>query len=135
MLALLATILPQTLWACPMNGRVASAARVCEGVMPLVKGEMPCAGSGSQCCQPLTVPASQDDDSHSNPAFTAQNHAAIALDFAPSAFEIAPFALPANQTPQAPAVRVYLARLTNSPPPLWTQFRSPSLSGRAPPVL
>lgn len=135
LLAMFATMLPQTLWACPMTGRVASAARVCEGVMPIVKGEMPCAGSGSKCCKPLTVPASQGDDSQSSPAFTAQNQAPIALAVALPTFEVAPFVAPTPQTFQSPAVRVYLARFTNSPPLFWTQHRPLSLAGRAPPLL
>ena len=59
LLAMFATLLPQTLWACPMNGRVDRASRVCLGMMPVVKGEMPCAGSGSKCCKPVTLPASK----------------------------------------------------------------------------
>ena len=135
LLAMFAPMLPQTLWACPMAGRVASAARVCEGVMPMVNGEMPCAGSGRKCCKPLTVPASQGDDSQSNPAFTAQNQAPMSFAVAAPVFEVAPFVVPTFQTPQSPAVRVYLARFTNSPPLFWTQHRPTSLAGRAPPVL
>ncbi|MBW3635269.1 MAG: hypothetical protein KY445_02230 [Armatimonadetes bacterium] len=135
LLAMFATMLPQTLWACPMTERVASAARVCEGAMPMATGEMPCAGSGSQCCKPLTVPASQGDDSQSNPAFTAQNQAPMTFAVAPPTSEVAPFVAPTAQTLQSPAVRVYLARFTNSPPPFWTQHRPLSLAGRAPPLL
>lgn len=135
LLAMFAIMLPQTLWACPMNGRVASAARVCEGIMPMVAGEMPCAESGNQCCKPLTVPASQGDDSHSNPAFTAQNQAPTVFAVALPAFEVAPFVVPTSQTLQSPAERLYLTRFTNSPPPFWTQYRPLNLAGRAPPVL
>ena len=135
LLAMFATMLPQTLWACPMTGRVAPVARVCEGVMPIVKGEMPCAGSGSQCCKPLTVPASQNDDSQSNPAFTTQNPAPMTFAGALPTFDAAPFLAPTLQTLQSPAERVYLARLTNSPPPFWTQHQPHSLAGRAPPLL
>lgn len=135
LLAMLATLLPQTLWACPMNGRLAPASRVCLDAMPVVNGEMPCAGSESKCCKPLTLPASQGDDSQSAPAFTASNHAAASFTLALPIFEVAPFVAVSTQAPQAPAVRVYLARFTNSPPPFWTQFRPLSLAGRAPPLL
>ena len=136
LLAMFATLLPQTLWACPMNGRVDRASRVCLGMMPVVKGEMPCAGSGSKCCKPVTLPASQTDDSQSNPAFTTTiSQAPTLLALALPTFEVAPFVAPTTQTFLSPAERVYLARFTNSPPPSWTQYRPISLAGRAPPVL
>lgn len=121
-----------------MTGRVDVASRVCLGAMSMAKsnGEMPCAESGSKCCKPLSVPSSQTDDDGGKPHVFAATHASpVVLHFALPTLEVQPFVAPLVETFQAPAVRVYLARFTNSPPPFWTQYRPISLAGRAPPVL
>jgi hypothetical protein len=135
--AMIATMLPQTLWACPMTGRIDTAARVCEGKMP-VAGEMPCAKFGSKCCKPLTVPPSQDDDDPHHPHVYAATGQALELTlFVAPAVHSQPVIL--NNTSatliQPVAVRTYLARFNNSPPSWWPQHRPPTLAGRAPPVL
>ncbi|BCM89759.1 hypothetical protein IAD21_01606 [Abditibacteriota bacterium] len=135
LLAMFATLLPETVWVCPMTGRVDVATRVC--AMPTVNGQMPCAKFGGKCCKPLSVPASpaNDDDSGRSHIFTASHHVSFALDFPPLSFESPVFVEPTVVLFEAPAVRHYLARFANSPPTLWTQYKSLSHSGRAPPVL
>ncbi|WP_106381052.1 hypothetical protein [Abditibacterium utsteinense] len=134
--AMLFTLVPQTVWSCPMTGRVDVAARVCVGMKSMANGEMPCAGSGNKCCKPLSVPASQSSDgSGQSQAFAATSPTFGILYFALSSVEVLPFVVPSVETSQAPAVRVYLARFANSPPSFWTQHQSISLAGRAPPVL
>ena len=133
---MLATMMPGMLWACPTTGRVDTASRVCVGAMPMVNGEMPCAKFGSKCCKPVSVPFSQTDDDSSRPhVFAAANHVSFSFAFIAPVVDATPFVIPSVEAFEAPAVRSYLARFANSPPPLWTQFRSPSLAGRAPPVL
>ena len=134
--AILLTLVPQTVWSCPMTGRVDVASRVCVGMKSMANEEMPCAGSGNKCCKPLSVPASQtDDDGSKSLVFAVTNHAPAVLHFALPTLEAPLFVAPSVETSQAPAVRVYLARFANFPPSFWTQHRPISLAGRAPPVL
>ena len=134
LLAMFATMMPGTVWACPISGRVDTASRVC--AMSVASGQMPCAHMGGKCCKPLSVPASQTDDDSNRPhVFAAADHVSFSFAFALPVIDAAPFVVPSVEAFEAPAVRSYLARFANSPPPLWTQFRSPSLAGRAPPVL
>ena len=136
LVAMFATMLPQALWACPMTGRVDSAARVCQGMMPMVNGTMPCAKMGGKCCKPVSVPSSQDDgDSHHTPAFTVLGHPLEPSPFAVPTVESTPFIVPSGEAPQAPTVGMYLARFTNSPPAYLSRYRPAALAGRAPPVL
>ncbi len=56
LLALLASALPSSVWACPVSGRVGSAATVCKGVMPATIAvseatSQPCAHAGGRCCK------------------------------------------------------------------------------------
>jgi hypothetical protein len=135
-LAMFATMLPRTIWACPMTGRIDVAARVCRE-MGQPAGEMPCAKPGGKCCKPLTVPPSADDEDPRHPhVYAAPAHAPGVVTVDLTAFQtVAPAAVGARPlTLRAPAVRTYLARFNNSPPPWWPQYRPTSLAGRAPPV-
>jgi len=119
-----------------MTGQLDVASRVCLGAMAPANGEVLCAGSGSQCCKPLTaVPTSTDGATDRPYVFAATDHTPTVFALALASLEKQSFVASIPQTSQAPAVRVYLARLTNSPPPSWTQFRPIYLAGRAPPVL
>lgn len=133
--AMLLTLVPQTVWACPMTGRVDVASRVCLDAMPVADGEMPCAQSGSKCCKPLSLPPSPTDDGSSPHVFAASHHAPSVFHFALPTLEGSPFIAPSVVTFQAPAIQIYLAHGNNSPPSFWTQHRPISLAGRAPPVL
>ncbi len=134
LLAMFATMIPGTVWACPMTGRVDTASRVC--AMPMARGQMPCAHMGGKCCKPVSAPTPQTDDDSGRPhVFAAADHVSFSFAFVAPVVDGAPFVVPSVGVFEAPAVRSYLARFANSPPPLWTQFRSPCLAGRAPPVL
>jgi hypothetical protein len=144
LLAMFATMMPETVWACPMTGRIDVASRVClgampsmSGKMPSMSGDMPCAHMGGKCCKPLSVPASQtdDDDSGRQHIFAAAHQVSFSFDIVAPVVDTAPFVVPATVSFEAPAVRFYLARFANSPPAFWTQHRPLSVSGRAPPVL
>jgi len=134
--AMLLTLLPQTVWACPMTGRIDVASRVCLGTMPVADGKMPCAHSGSKCCKPISVPPSPTDDNRSaSHVFAAAYHSSVVPPAALPTPEAQLFVVFPVETFQAPALRVYVARFTGSPPSFWTQHRPISLVGRAPPVL
>ncbi len=144
--ALLLTFTPQMVWSCPTTGRVDVATRVCSREMAremaqvqaateaATPGEMPCAGSGNKCCKPLQVPASQSDNAQHTQFVAAADSVSFAPVFVAGALPIVAI-LPTLEAAPSPALRLYLRRFNNSPPPFWTQFRSLSLSGRAPPVL
>lgn len=135
-LALLATMLPGTLWACPMTGRVDVASRVCLGAMPSMSGEMPCAHLGGKCCKPVSAPPSQTDDDSNRPhVFAAPDHVSFSFAFVAPVAHVAPFVVPHVEAFEAPAIRSFLARFANAPPPFWTSHRPISLAGRAPPVV
>lgn len=134
--AMLLTLVPQTAWACPMTGRIDSAARVCRGAMPVAQGEMPCARFGGKCCAPIQLPPSQTSDNNTQSTlFAASQPVSFVFAFVAPGFDTPVFVVPAVETSPAPAVRLYLARFSHSPPSFWTQHRSPNLAGRAPPVL
>lgn len=138
LLAMLATLLPGTVWSCPMTGRVDSAARVCVlrvSDTAASSAEMPCAHMGGKCCKPISAPTPQNDDSRHAPVFAPANPVSPIVAPAVPVFDIAPFVLSHFEAFPDPAVRFYLARFTNSPPLFWTQHRPISLAGRAPPVL
>jgi hypothetical protein len=135
LLAMFATMMPGTVWACPMTGRIDAASRVCLGVMPSMSGEMPCAHMGGKCCKPLSVPASQaDDDSGRLHVFAAANHVSFSFAFVGPIISATPLIVPSAVSFEAHAVRFYLACFANSPPSFWTSHRPVTLSGRAPPV-
>ena len=132
---MLLTLAPQTMWACPMTGRIDVAERVCVGAMAAPAGAMPCAHMGGKCCKPISVPPSPDD----NAQHTAYLDAVASHTFA-TPVVVTPIldiaaVLPSIVQIQPAPVCHYLARFNNSPPRLWTHYSSLSLSGRAPPVL
>lgn len=134
--AVLLTLVPQTVWACPMTGRVDVASRVCLGAMPMAGSEMPCARFGGKCCKPLQIPPTQSsDDSHHPPLLAASQTTSFGFAFVAPALDTVAFVVPTVETSLAPAVALYLARHSHSPPSFWTQHRPPTLAGRAPPVL
>lgn len=133
LLAMFATLVPETLWACPLTGRVDTAARVC--ALPMKSGRTPCAHTGGKCCTPLSVPASQtDNDSGRQHVFAAPDRSPLSLVLV-AAGVVTPFVVPHVETFGAPTVRVYLARFANPPPLFWTWHRPLSVAGRAPPVV
>ena len=134
LLAMFAVLLPETVWACPMTGRVDSATRVC--TMLAMKGQMPCARFGGKCCKPLSVPPSQsDDDSGRAHVFTEAHDALLVFKVLLPTLVTFPFVVPAQISFAAPAVRHTLARFADSSSPPSTQYRNSLYSGRAPPIL
>lgn len=135
LVAMFAMMMPGTVWACPMTGRLDVASRVCLGAMPTVSGEMPCVRFGSKCCKPLSVPASQnDDDLGKSQVFAAANQI-FYFAFAPPTENATPFVVPPVEAFEAPALRVCLARFTDPPPHFWTWHCPLSVAGRAPPLV
>lgn len=144
LLALLASGLPSSAWACPITGSIGSAATVCKGMMPanVTSSDalsQPCARVGGKCCKPVSLPPLQDqsdDEKHPGTAFAPASSAGAALAFllahSPT-IELAAV-LPAAPRRLSPA-QTWLARFTNSPPPLRWQHRPASIAGRAPPTL
>ena len=136
LLAMFATMMPGTLWACPMTGRVDAASCVCLGVMPTMSGEMPCAHMGGKCCKPVSAPPSQTDDDSGRPhVFAAPDHVSFSFAFVASPIDAALFVVPRVEAFEAPAIRSFLARFANAPPCFWISHRPISLAGRAPPVV
>ena len=144
LLALMASGLPSSAWACPMSGRVGSAATVCKGMMPASASPsdaapQPCAHAGGKCCQPVSLPplpGQSDDEQHPATPFIApatNAGAASAFLAQPPTVDIAAL-LPAVPLRLSPP-QTWLARFTNSPPPLRLQHRPASIAGRAPPTL
>ena len=143
LVALLALLLPAPAWACPVTGRVGSAATVCRDMMPASIGahgavSQPCAHAGGKCCKPVSLPPlpgkSSDDEKHPAAAVAVAPPVALSflLAYTPTV-EIA-FVLPAQPSfPAAP--QAWLARLNNSPPSFLLQHRPASIAGRAPPTL
>lgn len=136
LLAMLATLVPRTLWACPMSGRVDVVSRVCPSATPAMSGAMPCAHMGGKCCQPVPAPSPKTDDDSGRPQlFAAPAHASFAFPLVAATPHAAPFIVPRVEAFEAPAIRSFLARFANAPPPFWTSHRPISLAGRAPPVV
>lgn len=143
LLALMASALPSSAWACLMSGRIGSAATVCKGMMPasVAPGDAtspPCAHMGGRCCKPVSLPPlsnqSSDDEKHPVTAFALA--ASAALTFLPAylpTVEIAVVLPPAPRAVTPP--QEWLARRNNSPPSFLSQHRPASLAGRAPPTL
>jgi len=140
LLAMFATMMPGTVWACPMTGRVDVASRVCLGAMPMasagmMSGAMPCACFGRKCCKPLSVPASQNDDSGRSHVFAAADHVSFSVVFALQTENATPFVAPRLEAFESSAPGIYLARFADPPPQFWTVYRPLSVAGRAPPVV
>lgn len=133
LLAMFATLMPGTLWACPITGRIDAASRVC--TMPVMSGEMPCAHMGGKCCKPVSSPPQTDDGLGRPHIFTAPSHAFLSFAFVASSVEAAPFVVPGVEAFEALAIRSFLARFANSPPLFWTSHRPTLVAGRAPPVV
>jgi hypothetical protein len=141
-MAMFAMLLPQTLWACPMTGRIGDAAMVCGpasavGKAPQSSNPLPmqCAHMGGKCCKPVTVPPQQGDD---------KGHPVVSLsaDFSHSHPHIASFAsidypvvFGTHTLQVSPAFQSWLALFANSPPPRKAERSHSFASGRAPPVL
>lgn len=140
--AVLLTLMPQTLWACPVTGRVDVASRVCLGAMPAAETSSAselCAQEGGTCCKPLSLPPSSTTGADTAPQsqFIISTSDLGGQTGAPLASSLFPSVaiLPAVEPIQAPAVRFYLSRFGNSPPSFWTQHRPLTCACRAPPVL
>lgn len=143
LLALMASALPSSAWACLMSGRIGSAATVCKGTMPASVAPSdatspPCAHLGGRCCKPVSLPPlpgqSSNDEKHPVTALAPAANTALAfLPAHPPTVEIA-VVLPAAPRAVTPP-QEWLARRNNSPPSLISQHRPASLAGRAPPTL
>ena len=134
--AMIVTLLPQTLWACPMTGRVDSASRVCAGLMVQTSGDVPCAHMGGKCCKPLSVPPAQNDDNpHQSQTLITVDKGSLWVTLAPPPSTALPFVLVASSSIQPVAQRLVRAPYDEPPPSFWTQHRPITCAGRAPPVL
>lgn len=140
LVAMFATMLPQTIWACPMTGRVGSAAMVCANfAAPLraatpLSTDKPCAHMGGKCCKPLSVPPSQSDDPHQNYAVVAEKAVPVVV-LAPASQPTPPVLFVAPFQIEPVARRVTRVPFAQPPPSFWIQHRPITCAGRAPPVL
>lgn len=131
LLTLLASLVPAPAWACPVTGRVGTAAFVCEGMA------QPCAQHGSPCCcHPVSLP-SGSLDAQGEPAqasVATPPLRQVLLD--PPGFEATSLDLAAvvSAVP-APELAESAAWKRPAPSFSWMSRHGPPLcSGRAPPV-
>lgn len=138
LLAMFATMLPQTLWACPMTGQIGTVETMCKmasAANTAAAPSMRCTHLGGKCCKPISIPPQQGDDKN-HPTAALTPDLSTSHFHAPTLISIEyPVVIRAQELQVSPTFQSWLALFRNSPPPLKAGHRTTSASGRAPPVL